>query len=67
MAWTQQDYDTLKSAVGSGARRVRYMDGKEVEYHSLDAMRSLLAEMHAELNAATAGGSRVMPLYFAAD
>jgi hypothetical protein len=50
--WTQQDIDTLKSAVASGVLRVRYKGPpeREVEYHSLAEMRSLLAEMVRSLN-----------------
>lgn len=54
--WTQAEYEELKAAVASGQQEVRYQD-KSVRYHSLAQMRSLLAEMEADL-AAPAGASR---------
>ena len=53
MGYTIEQYQTLLAAVTSGTKRVEYAD-KVVEYQSLSAMRSLLAEMWQELNAATA-------------
>lgn len=46
--WTQADYTALKKAIASGVRKVQYQD-KAVEYHSLDEMRGLLAQMKADL------------------
>lgn len=46
-AWSQSDIDKLRAAIASGVRRIRY-DGppaREAEYHSLQEMRDLLAEM----------------------
>lgn len=60
MAWTQQEYDTLKAAVASGVRIVSY-DGppkRLVEYQSLAEMRALLAAMALDLNG-QAGGTTV--------
>ncbi len=59
--WTQGDVDTLKAAVSTGVLTVTY-DGpprRSITYQSLDAMRSLLAEMVAQVAeaAATAGGT----------
>lgn len=54
MAWTQADISNLEAAIGSGILRVRY-DGppaREVQYQDLGAMRSLLAQMRAEVGAA---------------
>lgn len=54
--WTQAEIDTLKAAVASGVLSVSY-DGppkRMVVYQSLEAMRSLLAEMIADV-AADAG------------
>jgi hypothetical protein len=48
--WTQADIDALKTAIKSGARVVKYAD-RTVEYHSLTEMRSLLAEMVADVGA----------------
>lgn len=49
--WTQADVDALKVAIKTGARVVKYAD-RTVEYHDLDQMRSLLAEMIADVAAA---------------
>lgn len=49
--WTQADIDALKVAIKSGTLRVKYAD-REVTYHSLTDMRSLLAEMVADVGAA---------------
>jgi hypothetical protein len=45
--WTQADIDTLKAAVASGVLTVSYAGppARSQTYQSLDAMRSLLAEM----------------------
>lgn len=45
--WTQDEVDTLKSAVASGVLTVIYAGPpqRQVTYQSLEAMRSLLAEM----------------------
>jgi len=34
MAFSQTDVDTLKAAIASGAMRVRYADGREIQYRS---------------------------------
>lgn len=59
MAWTQDDIDTLKAAVRSGVLSVSFSGppSRTITYQSLDAMRSLLAEMEAAVTAA-AGGTR---------
>lgn len=52
MAWTQSDVDALKSAIATGARRVRFgsgVDAQEVEYRSLSEMRTALDLMSAEV------------------
>ena len=53
--WTQADVTALKSAMATGVLSVRYdgPPGRTVTYQSLDAMRSLLAEMVAQVNADT--------------
>lgn len=37
MAWVQADLDIIEAAIVSGQRRVR-LDGREVEYHSVEQM-----------------------------
>jgi hypothetical protein len=46
--WSQADIDALRAAIATGARRVRYSD-REVEYHDLNAMRALLADIVGEV------------------
>lgn len=50
--WTQADIDRLKAAVSSGVVSVEYAGppSRKVTYHSLDDMRSLLAEMVRGVN-----------------
>ena len=55
MSYTQEQADALRAAIARGARKLR-MNGEEVEYHSLAAMRSLLTEM--ERNLATVPATR---------
>lgn len=54
--WTQADIDTLKAAVGSGVLTVTYSGppSRTITYQSLDAMRSLLAEMIRQVSGSTA-------------
>lgn len=62
--YTQAEYDTLKAAYASGAKRVKYSDGREVEY-SRDEMKQILGEMEASLGTATV--RRVSLLKFGRD
>jgi hypothetical protein len=57
MAYTQLQYETLKSAVAQGALRVKYAD-KEIEYRSLAEMYMILANMEAELFPKTTSNRR---------
>jgi len=36
MAFAQTDLEAIQTAIGSGVLRVRYADGREVTYQSLD-------------------------------
>ncbi len=57
MAWTQTDIDTLKAAIATGAKRVKFgagPDARETEFRSLAEMRSLLAEIEAQVSPADA-------------
>lgn len=49
MAFTTDDIATLKAAVATGALKVRYADGREVTYRSLDEMLKTLNMMNAEV------------------
>jgi uncharacterized protein YdbL (DUF1318 family) len=46
--YTQEQITALRAAIATGATVVEYGD-KRVEYRSLAEMRSILAEMEAEL------------------
>jgi hypothetical protein len=53
MAYTQDDIDTLKAAIATGAQEVTFgsgPDSRKVVYRSLDQMRSILGEMVAEVS-----------------
>ncbi|OYD80948.1 phage head-tail joining protein [Azospirillum brasilense] len=52
MAWTQDDVDTLKAAIATGAQDVQYSDGSRTTYRSLKDMRDTLAMMQSEVDAA---------------
>lgn len=54
MAFTQAHINALKAAIATGARRVRYPDGKEVEYRTLDEMQKTLLLMTNEVSPSTA-------------
>lgn len=57
MGWTQTDIDRLRKAISTGARRVEFGDGQTrsvQEFHSLDAMLGLLAQMEAGVAGALA-------------
>jgi hypothetical protein len=56
--WVQADIDALRTAVGSGVLTVHYAGppSRSITYHSLSEMRSLLADMVAEV--ANAAGTR---------
>lgn len=58
MAFTQTDIDALKAAIATGAMRVRYADGREVEYRTLAEMREVLRMMTDEVSASAGASSR---------
>lgn len=49
MAYTQDDLAAVKSAIASGAERVRYSDGREVTYRSISDLMRAKALIEAEL------------------
>ena len=49
MAWTKSDYKTLKRAIASGAKKIKYSNDKEVEYRDLADMKEVLRDMEKEL------------------
>ena len=57
MAFTQADVDALKKAIASGARRVRYADGSEIEYRDQAGLEAALARVLAEVSPPPPGSS----------
>jgi roadblock/LC7 domain-containing protein len=53
MAYTTQQLADLRSAIAEGVLRVRFTDGRELTYRSLDEMRRIEATMAAELEPTT--------------
>ncbi|MFN9622618.1 MAG: phage head-tail joining protein [Cyanobacteriota bacterium] len=53
MAYTAQDLANLRQAIGEGVQRVKFSDGRELTYRSLDEMRRIEASMAAELEEGT--------------
>jgi hypothetical protein len=56
MPFQQSDLDKIDAAITSGTKKVTFADGRSTEYHSLDEMRRLRADIKAEL---AASGSQV--------
>jgi len=53
-SYTLEDVYRLEAAIASGTRRVKFAD-REVEYQSLAALRSALAEVRRALGLSTSG------------
>lgn len=53
MAWSQSDIATLEQAIATGAKSVRFADGRMVEYNSL---KDLLTALDL-VKSALAGGN----------
>lgn len=63
MAWSQADLDALDAALALGARKVRYADGREVEYRSVREMKGIrddIAQSLAGSSARTLRDDRVV-------
>lgn len=58
MALTQSDADAIKAAIASGVRRVKFADGREVEYRTVDEMMQALALANADIAAASGANTR---------
>lgn len=55
---TQADYETLKKAINSGVKTVRYSD-KTVEYRTLSEMNSIKKDMENELGIGKTGRATI--------
>ncbi|TVV75554.1 phage head-tail joining protein [Sphingomonas solaris] len=49
MAFTTADAEALRTAIATGAMKVRYADGREVTYRSLAEMREILRMIQADV------------------
>ncbi|MCW2406173.1 hypothetical protein M2336_002802 [Sphingobium sp. B1D7B] len=56
MALQQSDIDALKSAIATGATRVRYPDGREIQYRTLDEMQRILRMAQEDIAASSSAG-----------
>jgi hypothetical protein len=66
MAWTQDDIDTLKAAIATGAREVQFgagPDARKVTYRSIAEMERVLANMIAEVSPAATKPLRTVGQY----
>lgn len=61
MAYTQSQINALEAAMALGARRVKYDDGKEVEFASLRDMERQLSRMKREIGTIARGPIRHYP------
>lgn len=59
MAYTLQQLADLRAAIAEGVTKVRFSDGRELTYRSLDEMRRIERVMAAELEAGAGGSRRV--------
>lgn len=49
MAYTSADLNRLQAAVADPARKVRFDDGREVEYRTMQELRDAIAVVTADL------------------
>lgn len=49
--YTAQQLTDLRAAIAEGVTKVRFSDGRELTYRSLDEMRAIERDMAAELEA----------------
>jgi hypothetical protein len=50
MAYTEADLATLQRALVSGSKKVRFSDGREVEYRSLEEIKEIIRMVQEELS-----------------
>lgn len=67
--WSTADVRALKASIASGAKSVRYSDGRLIEYHSLDEMlrllRFMISDVYGGVDPTTSGAVRLP--YFTRD
>lgn len=62
MAWTIEEYNSLKAAIATGAKTVKYAD-KEVTYRSIEEMSAVLRAMAEELGLSDHSNNRKYPSF----
>jgi hypothetical protein len=62
MAYTSTQLADLRAAIAEGVLSVRFSDGRQLTYRSLDEMRRIEATMAAELESST--NVRIKRTYF---
>jgi hypothetical protein len=66
MAWTQSDLDRIDAAIASGVRKVTFADGRQTEYHDLNAMMAARRVVATQLKMAAESTSGAIRRRFAA-
>ena len=56
MAYTTEQIANLKSALATGALKVRFADGRETTFRSLKEMKEIIADAEGEVGAANGNG-----------
>lgn len=68
---TQAEIDSLRTAIATGAKKVRYADGRETEFRSLSEMFTTLNRLQNDFDAqnrpCSGGGSRTSYVSFNRD
>lgn len=59
MAWQQVDLDRIEAAIATGVDRVKFADGREVQYRNASIMLAVRTEIKAAL---AAQASQVNPI-----
>jgi hypothetical protein len=54
MAWTASDLTAIDAAIASGVQQVRFADGRQVTYASVESLLRARALIGAEVNGAAA-------------
>lgn len=58
MPYQPSDLDKIDASILAGVKKVAFADGRSTEFHSLDEMRRLRADVKAELASASSQTSR---------
>ena len=64
MAYTSTQLADLRAAIAEGVLSVRFSDGRQLTYRSLDEMRRIETAMAAEVETAAGTISRIRRTYY---